>query len=446
MPRRSCLLACLLLFIAAQACATDLLESWQAARSHDAGLMAAQAALRVALEKIPQGDALLASRVDLSANAGQSQQDYRPGDYVSAHPGANTSGQTYGAGIVWSKPLYDAASSATRDRLHREAEQARVQYLQAEQDLMLRVARAYFDVLLARENLTLATAQQQAVGEQLGLAKEKYELGLTSITDADDAQARHDGLLAAEIANANDLANKADTFRLLTGIEADGLLPVSPSLAAVSPAAALLDTWQAQARRDNPLLRQLGLGVEIAARQIDQYKWQGAPVVSLTASLGRQIEAGSISTSGGRDTTTNGAFGVLLRIPLVDGGLRQSQLRQAYAVQDQGRYTLEAGQREVERATRQYFVALRDGSDRIRALERARVSGESSIRSSKVGQEVGVRTIIDVLNAEQNYYQTLYSLTAARHDYLYSQLQLAATAGALSDDAVAQVNAALAAK
>ncbi len=441
------LLACaLLLSLSALVHATDLLDSWQAARNHDAGLRAAQAALRAAMEKIPQGDALLASRVDLSANAGQTQQDYRAGDAVAAHPNANASGQGYGAFVTWTKPLYDAASGAARDRLHREAEQARLAYLQAEQDLMLRVARSYFDVLLARENLALAQAQRKSVGEQLGLAREKYQLGLTSITDADDAQARVDNLIAAELANATDLQDKADAFTVLTGLDALPLAPVSPSLQAKAPPLESLATWQEDARHGNPLLGQIALAVEIAGKQIDQFKWQGAPVLALTASVGRQYEAGSISTSGGRDSTTTGAIGLQLTIPLVDGGARQSQLRQAYAVQDQQRYTLEDSQREVARATRQYFVAMRDGADRIRALERARISGESSIRSSKVGQEVGVRTIIDVLNAEQNYYQTLFGLTAARHDFLYSQLQLAATAGELSDSTLAQVNAALGAK
>ncbi|MDY0743962.1 TolC family outer membrane protein [Paucibacter sp. R3-3] len=429
--------------LVAPASAVDLLASWRAARLHDAGLMAADAALRVALEKIPQGDALLAPRLDLTANAGQSAQLYRPGETVAAHPPSGLNGQGYGADLVLTKPLYDAASSAARDRLHREAEQARQQYVASVQDLMLRVARAYFDVLLARENLTLATAQAQAVGEQLALAREKYALGLAPITDTDDAQARHDSLLAAEVTNANDLANKSDAFSVLTGLDAGDVAPLSASLPVLAPEPAELARWQDQALHDNTTLRQLALGVSIAAGQIDQYKWQGAPVVSLSASLGRQYQAGSISTSGGRDVTSTGAVGLLLTIPLLDGHLRQSQLRQAYAAREQQQYTLEAGQREIERATRQYFTALRDGAHRVRALERARVSGESSIRSSKLGQEVGVRTVIDVLNAEQNYYQTLSSLTAARADYLYSELQLAAAAGALDETALAHTNAAL---
>src|SRR5262245_26804038 len=108
----------------AHAQAVDLLEAWHAALVHDAGLMASQAALRAAEEKIVQGDALLASRVGLAANAGQAHRDYQPGQAGTAHPAATTSGQAYGADVVWTKPLYDAGATAGRDRLHREAEQA----------------------------------------------------------------------------------------------------------------------------------------------------------------------------------------------------------------------------------------------------------------------------------------------------------------------------------
>jgi outer membrane protein len=432
-----------LCFAGAAAHAADLIEAWHAARTYDAGLMASQAALRAAEEKVAQGDALLASRVDVTANAGQADRDYRPGVVSAAHPGAYTSGQGYGAAVVWSKPLYDAGASFARDRLHREAEQARILYQQAEQDLMLRVARSYFDVLLARENVAQASAQEQAINERLGLARQSYELGLTSASDTDDAQARYDSIVATQVANANDLANKADTFEVLTGLDPERLAPISPEFVATPPPQTNLGAWIDRARSGNTTIRQLELGVEIAELSIGQYRWSGAPVVSAVASVGRQYDAGSISTSGGRDATTSGSVGLRMVIPLFDGGSLQSLLRQSLALEDQQRDALEAGVREAQRATRQFFGSVRDGAQRIRALERARVSGESSVRSSKVGQEVGVRTIIDVLNAEQSYYQTLYNLTSARCDYLYAQLQLAASAGALDDAALAQVNGAL---
>lgn len=429
--------------VCSSARAVDLVESWQAARANDAALMASQAALRAAEEKIAQGDALTASHVDLAANAGQAGQDYRPGVETSSHPASYTSGQSYGTSVVWSKPLYDASANFARERLHREAEQARIQYQQIEQDLMLRVARSYFDVLVARENVALADTQAQAISEQLALAKQSYALGLSTASDTDDAQARYDGVVAAQIANRNDLTNKSDAFAVLTGVQSQQLASILSGFSASALPPATLEVWLDQTRRSNPTVRQLELGVEIAELAGDQYTWRGAPVITAVASVGRQYDAGSISKSGGRDATTGGTIGLRLTIPLVDGGMRQSLLRQSMAIRDQQRYALEAGLRESQRATRQFFASLRDGAQRIRALERARVSGESSVRSSKVGQEVGVRTIIDVLNAEQNYYQTLYNLTSARSDYLYARLQLAASAGALDDAVLAQVNAAL---
>jgi outer membrane protein len=444
--RHALLQLALLAFVAmdARAQSMDLLQAWRAAQAHDATLMAAQAALRAAQEKVVQGDALTASRVDLAADAGQSHEGFEPGRPSTAHPAANFNGQTYGAAVVWTKPLYDAGAAAARDRLHREAEQARVQYRQAEQNLMLLVARSYLDVLLAHESVSLTTAQLQAVGEQLGLAKESYELGIKSITDVDDAQARYDGLVATSVASSNDLANKSDAFFVLTGSDASGLAPVSPTLRAAMPLPRDLSTWLARTDEGNPAVRIQQLAEEIADLSIDQYKLSSSPVLAVTASAGRRFEAGSISTTGGRDATTVGTVRLQLTVPLFDAGNRSSQLRQAIAVRDQEQSTLQANRREAQRASREYFAGWRDSAARITALERARVSGESSVRSSKVGQEVGVRTVIDVLNAEQSYYQTLYNLTLARCDYLFAQLQLAGSAGALDDVELARINAALA--
>jgi outer membrane protein len=435
--------ACLtcVLIASGPACAIDLVASWQAARSHDATFAAAEAALAAALEKIPQGDAVLAARLDLVANAAQARQDYHSGDTV-AQPSATTQGQQLGAALNWTKPIYDVAGAVARDRLHREAEQARAVYDQARQDLILRVARAYFDVLLAQDNLQLARAQEQAIGEQLGLARQTYELGLASGTDADDAQARYDNVVAVEVADRTDLEAKSDAFRTLTGLEPAALQPVSPQLLAGAPVPARLESLVAAARSANPLVRALELGVEIAHRQIDQYRAAATPVVSVVASYGRQLDTGSISTSGARDHTGNAALGLQLSMPLFDGGNRRSLERQAAHLEEQQAQSLEAARRDSERAARQYAASVRDGARRIESLDRARVSGESSVNSNRTGREVGVRTTIDVLNAEQTWYQTLYSLSTARCDWLFDRLQLAAQAGTLDVAALTEVDAA----
>lgn len=433
----------LVLAASVSAHATDLVQAWQAARSHDATFAAAEANLRAALEKIPQGDALLSSHLDLVATGTQARQDYRSGD-TSAKPSALTQGQQLGASLAFSKPIYDMASAVARGRLHHEAEQAQAQFDQARQDLMLRVARAYFDVLLAQDNLKLAISQEQAIAEQLGLAKKSYEVGLTSVTDVDDAQARYDSVAATEQADRTDLAARSDVFRTLTGLPAESLQAVEPTALPALVDATLLGGQVAAARAGNPTVRQLELGVEIARRQIDQYRLSASPVVSVVAGYGWQRDSGSISPSGARDRTGNASVGLQVAIPLLDGGTRTSLERQAVHLKDAQAESLEAARRDAERLARQYAAAVRDGGLRIASLDRASRSGESSVNSSRIAREAGVRTTIDVLNAEQAWYATLYSLSTARTDLLYNRLQLAAQAGAIDAASLEQINTAIA--
>ena len=423
--------------------ATDLVEAWQAARVHDATFAAAEAGLRAALEKIPQGDALLASRVDLVATGVRARQDYRSGN-DAVQPSAITQGRQLGASLAFAKPVYDMASEVARDRLHREAAQAQAQFDQARQDLMLRVARAYFDVLLAQDNLKLAIAQEQAIAEQLGLARKSYELGLTSVTDFDDAQARYDSVVATEQADRTDLAARADAFGTLTGVPAESLRPIAPAALAGVIEPAVLDQEVATARANNPSVRQLELGVQIARRQIDQYRFSASPVVSVIAGYGYQRDSGSISASGARDRTGNASVGVQVSIPLLDGGSRSSLERQAVHLEDEQVQSLEAARRDAERQARQFAAAVRDGGKRIASLDRANRSGESSVNSNRIAREAGVRTTIDVLNAEQSWYSTLNSLSTARCELLYNRLQLAAQAGALDAASIEKVNTAIA--
>jgi len=423
--------------------ATNLVQACQAARTHDATIAAAESSLRAALEKIPQGNAMLASHLGLVASATQARQDYRSGDN-SVTPSAVTQGQQFGASLAFSKPVYDMASAVARDRLALEAEQAQAQFDQARQDLMLRVARAYFDVLLAQDNLKLATAQEQAISEQLGLAKKSYELGVASVTDADDAQARYDNVVATEQTDRTDLEARSDEFRTLTGLSAETLQPISPvSLLGTVDTASLDDLVEA-APTNNPAVRQLELGVKIARRQIDQYRLSASPVISVVAGYGYQRDSGSITSSGVRDRTGNASIGLQVSIALVDGGSRASLERQAVYLKDAQAASLEATQRDSGRLARQYANAVRDSLNRIVSLDRASHSGESSANSSRIARQAGIRTTIDVLNAEQSWYATLYTLSIARCDLLYNRLQLAAQAGSLDVAALERINAAFA--
>lgn len=419
--------------------AEDMLTSWRAARAHDAYFAAARDGLSAGLELSAQGDAGVLPRISLDGAAKQLEKNYHAGQ-----EGANskaTNGRQFSLSLSLAQPVYDRATFTERDQSHRQSEQARVRYLAAEQDLILRTAKAYFDVLIAQENVNLVNAQTEAVSQQLAMATKMFEIGLSSVTDSDDAQARYDAILAAGIAARNDLEVKSNAYRNLTNLDPARAVPISATRSEPAVSSDALPGLLSQARSNNLAVLAQQLGLEIARLEIDRHRLESSPVVSLVASVGQQLDHGSISSSSGRDRTFNGAVGVQLSIPLYSGGERHSRLRQAMAVADQQANMLEALRRDAEQQAQQYFLDLMNGSARVRALEQARISAKNSLASSALRRDVGVRTVLEVLNAQQAYYQTLYNLVAARYGVLFSKLQLAAAIGSLQEAELADVNA-----
>ena len=419
--------------------AIDLVSSWQAARAYDPGFFAARNALTAGQEYSNQGDAAMLPQVSMSGYVDRTRTDYRPGP--SDTPAKLSQGQQYGVNVSLAQPIYDAGARAKRDEFKQLSLQAEVHYRIAEQDLVLRVAKAYFELLLARENVKLVAAQKGAIALQLAIAKKQFRLGAATVTDTNDAQARYDAVLAGEIAVTNDLEVKSSSYRRLTSLDPVLLVPISEPFLAPDPQPELMASWLSQAAESNLAVKAQQLGLDLAAATIGRYRLESAPTLSLVAAYGSQVESRGISSSGGRDQTLSGSIGVQISIPLYSGGSRSSLLRQAVALRDQQRDVLEAVRLDAQETTRQAFLGVKGGAAQIRALEQARISSASSLASSKRGREVGVRTTLDVLNAEQNYYQTLYSLVAARYQYLISRLQLVASVGQLNEQELVKVNA-----
>lgn len=418
--------------------AADLLEAWQAARQHDARFTAASHALAAGSELAAQGDALLRPQIGVDASAKQLRKDYNAGGALASSKAGV--GQQYLAALALRQPLYDRVSEATRSQSHRLADQARVRYLLAEQDLVLRTSKAYFDVLIAQESVSLADAQAEAVSVQLAQAQKMYEIGLSPVTDRDDAQARYDAIQAAGIAARNDLDIKAAAFRRLTGLSAQRLAPVAPHAMERAAEIDSLEMVLARARQESPLVRVQQLGVEMARLEIEKYRLESSPLVSLTASVGPQFDHGGIASSGGRDRTLNASIGLVISVPLYTGGARESRYRQALAQEQEQVSTLEAAQRDAEQLVQQHFLELSNGVARVQALEQARMSAETAVASSKLGREVGLRTVLEVLTVEQAYFQTLYNLVAARYGVLFSRIQLAAVLGDLQESRISEIN------
>lgn len=417
--------------------AVDLISAYQAAKANDAAYASAKKLSEVGKEKIQQADALKLPQVSLSANTTRTYTDYQAGKGTGSY---DKNGNSYGYTLSASQPLYRGDLSATASQLRKQADLSEVQLRVAEQDLILRVAKAYFEVVAAEEKIRVTQAQKEAITQQLAQAKKSFEVGLATITDTDEAQSRFDAMQAQEIAAINDLDVKREAFEQITALVDSKVAPIGDKQQPMGPMPNDLNAWRQRAEAGNFVLASQQLNLDISRREIDKYRASTAPKLDLFGSYGDAWRGSSISSSGGKDRTTTGTIGVQLSVPLYTGGNRSSQFREAVVREDAQRSTVEAARRDAVQSAQRAFLGVQSGAAQIRALQQALVSGKSLVDSTTLGRQVGARTTLDVLNAQQQYYSTRYDLTVARYNYLYAKLQLAAAVGELKEADLAEIN------
>ncbi len=427
------LLAASLALLVPAAFSADLLDSWQAARKIDSTFAAARYARDAGQEKKEQGSALLKPKVTLSGAAGLISGDTEPGRARRYNQ------HSYSLSLT--QPVYRIEALAGASQQEKQAALAEIQFKAAEQDLILRVATAYFNVTLAEEKIRQIEAQKEAVSQQLAQAKKSFEVGVATITDVDAAQASFDSLLAQEIVAQNDREVKYQAYAQLTGLDPKSLVQVSDRLQPGSPQPLNPDDWTQRAEAGNYALLAQRLNLEVAGYEIDKYKATTAISADLVASYGGQWDGTSLAYNYSPMNTHTGRVLLQLSVPLYTGGNRASQYREAIAKREQQREATESARRDTVLATRKAFLGVQAGAAQTRALQQSLNSSKSMLDSTRLGRDVGVRTIVDVLNAQQQYHATRYELTSARYNYLLARLQLASAVGDLAEDDLQEVNA-----
>jgi outer membrane protein len=429
------LLTLALSLLAPLAVAENLSEIYRLALDNDAQYAAARAAYRASLEKLPQARATLLPSLNLTAFARNTDTD------VSTAAGS-TSNQPYGYGLTLTQPIYRKQNLETLAQARLQVELAEQQLRLARQELLLRTAQAYFDVLLAEDTLATAQAQKQAFAEQLAQARRSFEVGAATIVDSHEAQARFDLAVAQEIAAANDLEVKRRALERLINQNAPRLAPLKDPVTLPLPSPSGMDHWVQQAQEQNlgVLLNQSAQ--EIARREVDRQRGGHYPTLDLVASY-NDTRRTSTPAGGGTLDQKTGTIGLELNLPLYQGGGTDSRVREAAANLERARNELENARRQAALEARQAYLGVVSGAARSKALEQALVSNEAQLKSTKLGLEVGVRTRVDVLNAEQQRYATLRDLYAARYQVLLAGLRLKAAAGILSEEDLNGIDALL---
>lgn len=416
--------------------ATDLMDAVRSAAEIDPVLAAARAQLAAIRERVPQAAAGLKPTVSATANANFNLLDTSI---------ANTRDwDSQSLGVLASVPIYRPANREVLRQSELSAQLAEIQLAQARQDMILRVAQAYFDVLAAQDSLAVVQAQKKAISEQFESARRNFEVGTATVTDQQEAQSRLDLTRAQEVAIENDLEVRRALLAQLTGKPVTNLSTLRRDVPVTAPAAEREAEWAAVARAQNNTVRVQELSSEIARREIERQRYGHRPTLDLVtqANAGRSNNAATSAAAVGV-RSASGLVGLQFALPIYSGGAVDARVREAIALQDKAQFDLETARRTAEQAARQTFLGVKSGLEQVRALSAAERSSQLALESNQLGYQVGVRINIDVLNAAQQLFLTQRDLARTRYDVLLNGLRLKNTAGDLTEQDVATVNALL---
>ncbi len=408
----------------------DLIGVYRDALASDPVYQAARAQHQASVERLPQARAGYLPLISGSASAFQNYNERQGAEDLDY--------STRGFSVTLSQPVFRMQNWIAISQAEKQVLQAEATLTTASQDLILRVAQAYFDVLLAQDNVALSDAQKRAISEQLAQAKRNFEVGTSTIVDTLEAQARYDQAVAKEVLDGNDLEVKKRALQQLIGKFPDTLRPLGDKLELPRPTPDSIDEWVKSASESSLAVLVSKAAYEIAAKEVDRARAGHYPTVDLSASYNHNRNPASTlgEPATGSITSKNAQVGLVLSVPLFAGGGTQSRVREALALRDRAQQDLENTQRTVAQSVRQYFLSVTNGIALVRALEQALASTQSQLDSSILGRDVGVRTSVDVLNAQQQVFQTRRDLQQARYAFIINSFRLRAAAGTLTEDAL----------
>ncbi len=410
--------------------AEDLVEVYQLAERNDAQLRAAEQARLAALEARPLARSRLLPQVGGNASASRNHLNDRTGlDNDATY-------NDFQLGLSLTHPLYYRDREIALEQAGKQVRQAEVDYAAAKQDLVLRVAEAYFNVLEAQAETRFAEANRRAIERQLEQTRKRFEVGLTAITDVHEAKARFDQAQAGVITATNQLDNALEALATITNQEHDALADLDTGVPLETPDPERIGEWVERALENNFQVRSQRLAVAIARQEVEKQRSGHYPTVDLEANYGYQ----DTRQFGMDREATSASVGVAVNVPFYTGGAIASNTRQSVYDFQRSQENLEGRLRETRRQTRDAYRGVMSSISEVRALEQALTSAETALEATEAGFEVGTRTIVDVLDAQRAQLEARRDLAVARYNYLLNGLRLKKAAGSLAKEDLMGVN------
>ena len=424
------------------AAAQSLQELYDAARAFDGTYLAAKASAQSAEYRAAQSDSLNRPSAAMTASVSGDRTDPAGSNPVTRSAlGADLS-YVGSASVNGKYPIFNRSNGPAIEKARKGVVAAQAELDAAEQDLILRVAQAYFDVLGAQDTLGTTRASKAAITEQLASAKRNFEVGTATITDTREAQARFDLATAQEIAADNDLRTKRVSLDTLVGRSGVTPKPLLVPVVLPSPMPADAEAWVSQADTQHPTVRRARISLDLAQLDTQIARAAEAPTVDAVASLGASSQHKSIYSNNG--SGNRASVGVQLNWPLYTGGATQNRIKETLALEDKARNDLEAARRGISGGSRVAYFGVQSGLAQVKALEAAESSSKLALEATQLGYKVGVRVNLDVLNAQTQLFTTQRDLAKTRYDVLLGGLKLRQASGQLLPTDVDSVNRLLA--
>lgn len=413
--------------------ALDLWEVWQLAQQRDPIYAAQRANTQANQEKINQARADLLPSIDAVSTIRHNDVRRVSGLDKSQQQNPNE------WQLRLSQPLLDLTAIAKFERSRYLAAMAVLDLEQARNDLFLRVSQAYFDVLTAQDSLTSLAAEQKAIEQQLRLAEYEFELGGATITDTYEAQSRLDLVINQRIITENNLQAAKNQLNRIVGQPIYLLAPLNPNAELPVPEPTHVEAWLNQAEQGSLSIAKAGLAMQAQQQQLQANKREHAPTLSLQAHSGSQSNQGIYGPNNGA-RALNSSIGIELSIPLYQGGAISSKVRENVSLLQQAKHEYENSRRATTEDISTYFISVNNGIRQVNALEAAEQTSQKAVDANELAFEIGVRSNIDVLNAQKQLYETQRALAKARYDTLLNSIKLKITVGQLLDEDIAAIS------
>jgi outer membrane protein len=422
--------------VSLQAQPLRLMDVYQQALAHDASLASALSANRAAQEIIEQGKALYRPTVNFNAETNALKSSFH---YLSTSSTDRSQFENYRYGVDARQPIFRQQNLIQIDQATTQVSIADKQLNVAQQALMLRTTQAYFDVLMAQDRIDLIVAQKTAIAGQLAQAQANFDLGSATITDANEAQARYDLVVAQEIAALNEFEIAKHAVQAITGQLPQRLANVKLQLKANEMGLSMA-TWQELALLNNLNIQIQQDTAKLADQEIARNQAGHLPTLDAVASYTNSYANGTISRFGAGNELQVGSIGLQLQIPLYEGGAVSSRVRQAQLNKQRAQDDLTAVRRQTELDTQRAYLNLSSSIAQLKALDQAVISSQSQLDATQLGYQVGVRTSVDVLNAQQQFFSAKRDVAQARYNYLINIIRLKAAAGVVAAADLVDIN------